>query len=200
MKNILFMIALLTIFTSCKKDEIPAATEATTFEVKASSGNPDSQNVEASLDDFTTDVKLLEFKIQTEGKAIRVNNFNFNLTSSQKLRNVISAIKIKVGSDELYGIMAPIPDSKVGQISIRDFYPYLVVGKDEDIDVEIYVDVYRIDRRYFTLGTTLKADISSSQVLEIELLDPLTGETLNVEKDGSAEGNEQTFILEPDDE
>ncbi len=196
----LFTLAAIVILSSCKKDEITPATEIATLEVKASSGNPDPQNVEASMTEFTEDVKLLEFRIETEGRSARINNINFTLTSSQKLRNVINAIKIKVGPHELHGIMAPIPDSKIGYISIRDFYPYFTIAKDEIITVKIYVDINRIDRRYFTLGTTLKADISLSQVAEIELLDPTTGEILNVEKEGSVEGNDQTFVLEPEDE
>lgn len=202
MKNMFFLFALaaIVILSSCKKDEITPATEIATLEVKASSGNPDPQNVEASMTEFTEDVKLLEFRIETEGRSARINNINFTLTSSQKLRNVVSAIKIKVGSDELNGIMAPIPDSKIGHISIREFYPYFTIEKDEIITVKIYVDVNRIDRRYFTIGTTMKASIAPSQVMEIELLDPLSGETLNVEKEGSVDGNEQTFVLPDDDE
>ncbi len=158
-----------TTITSQSTDfNIAVAGDGEELKFSLGSSNPDASDILVDTDKTTKDETILAYKIKAVDNEIDLTTLAVKLTTSDVIGDVISDIKLVVDG-QTFNDEATLLAGTLASTSVTyafDIDGDVVVGADEEVDVEVVVDFKRQDTNYSN-GATIKAEaIVASTVAE----------------------------------
>lgn len=161
--------------------------------IAESSDNPNAQTVRVDGTRDTDDVELLVFTLEARNGDIELFELPVLFTvssTSQDVREIANRATLVIDGDE-YSELIPAEGAD-GDVTVLFDNLDIVIDEGDKLTVVVMVDINRQGGRYDE-GTTIKADIGSTQRDAIEAEDETGSDLSTSRKKGTVTGEEQTL-------
>jgi len=165
--------------------------------VAKDSSSPDTQSVEVDDSDDTDGVELLVFRLNADGSDIEVNDipvlFTISSTTAQ-VSSVANTVTLEIDGEEFSETVI----TTGGATRIVTFDDLDLTIEDGDtVTVVVTADINDLDTGVsFDSGTSLKAELTSTQVDAIDAEDESGEDITDADATGTALGEEQSFYAD----